>query len=175
VPEARQLERDEALATLIQRYFTSHGPATVPDFVFWSGLTTADARAGLEMAKSWLIEETVGDQSYWLAPDMPMTDVPSPTAHLLPNYDEYLISTRDSSPFMEPEHLPQLNETIRTFPHCVVVDGRLVGTWRRQFKKNQVIITLNPFAPLSSGQLRAIAEAAADYGRFLNMEAIVEG
>jgi hypothetical protein len=50
-----------------------------------------------------------------------------------------------------------------------------VGTWRRQFKKNQVIITLNPFAPLTDVQREAIYEAAAEYGRFLNMEAIVEG
>lgn len=175
VPPAPILARDEALAELTQRFFTSHGPAALPDFVFWSGLTTADARTGLALAKSALIEETVGEQSYWLAPDMPMTEMPSPTAHLLPNYDEYLISTRDSTPFLEPAHLPQLKESERLFPHCVVIDGRLVGTWRRQFKKNSVIITLNPFTPLSRAQRRAIDEAAEKYGHYLHMEAVVEG
>ena len=174
-PQARILERDEALAELVQRYFTSHGPATVPDFAWWSGLTTADARAGLELVKSALVEERVGDQSYYLAPDMPFTEVPSPTAHLLPNYDEYLISTRDSTPFLEPAHLPLLTESSQLFPHCVVIDGRLVGNWRRQFKKNRLIITLNPFAPLSQAQQQAIGEAAEEYGRFLDMQAVVEG
>jgi hypothetical protein len=127
------------------------------------------------MVSPALVEERVGEQSYWLAPDMPLMEVPSPTAYLLPNYDEYLISSRDSSPFLEPEHLPLLTESSRLFPHPVVIDGRLVGTWRRQFKKNQVIITLNHFAPLGQAQLQAIVEAAEAYGHFLEMEAVVEG
>src|SRR4051794_12729464 len=39
-PKAARLPREEALATLAQRFFSSHGPATVKDFVWWSGLTT---------------------------------------------------------------------------------------------------------------------------------------
>src|SRR5579884_1810369 len=48
-PQARTLERDEALSELVKRYFSSHGPATLQDFVWWSGLTAADAKAGLAM------------------------------------------------------------------------------------------------------------------------------
>jgi hypothetical protein len=173
-PQARLLEREESLAELTQRYFTSHGPAAVQDFAWWSGLTTAEARAGLELVKSALVEEMAGDQSYWLAPDIPITEGPSPTAHLLPNYDEYLISTRDSTPFLDPDHLQLLTESSQLFPHCVVIDGRLVGSWRRQFKKNKVIISLNLFAPLNQAQQQAIHEAAEEYARFLNMEAVVE-
>jgi hypothetical protein len=174
VPPAKMWARDEALAELVRRYFTSHGPATVPDFVYWSGLTTADTRAGLEMVKPTLIEETINGQSYWLAPDRQFTEPPSPTAHLLSNYDEYLTSTRDSSPFLEPAHLLQLKETNRQFPHSVVLDGRLVGNWRRQFKKNQVIITLNLFTPLDETEMVAIAEAAEEYARFLEMKPVIE-
>src|SRR5262249_24867384 len=65
VPAAKMMERDEALAELARRYFTSHGPATLQDLVWWSGLTTADARAGLEMAKPYLANETVDGKTYW--------------------------------------------------------------------------------------------------------------
>ncbi|MDX1416705.1 MAG: winged helix DNA-binding domain-containing protein, partial [Candidatus Promineifilaceae bacterium] len=41
-PQGQKKEREEALAELAQRYFTSHGPATLEDFVWWSGLTKAD-------------------------------------------------------------------------------------------------------------------------------------
>jgi hypothetical protein len=173
VPPGKTLARDEALAELVRRYFTSHGPATIPDFVFWSGLTTADTRAGLDMVKGELVEEVIDGQSYWLNPDLPVAAIPSPTAHLLSNYDEYLISTRVSTPFLEPEHLPLLTESYSIFPHCVVIDGRLVGNWRRQFKKNQVIITLNLFTPISEAQKQAIDGAAAVYGRFLDMEPVI--
>ena len=58
VPPAPALSRDEALAALTVRYFTSHGPATVRDFVWWSGLTVKDARSGIEMAGKALSQET---------------------------------------------------------------------------------------------------------------------
>lgn len=54
VPPAPTLGREEALAEFARRYFTGHGPATLPDFVWWSGLTTTDARAGLKMAGAQL-------------------------------------------------------------------------------------------------------------------------
>jgi hypothetical protein len=50
VPKAKRLDRDEALAELARRYFTSHGPATLQDFTWWSGLLAADARRGVEAA-----------------------------------------------------------------------------------------------------------------------------
>src|SRR5215470_18330604 len=67
-PKTKRMSRDESLAELARRYFTSRGPATLQDFAWWSGLTTADASAGLEMAKRSLAQETVNGQTYWLVP-----------------------------------------------------------------------------------------------------------
>lgn len=47
VADSKRLERDEALAELARRYFFSHGPATLQDFVWWTGLPKSDANAGL--------------------------------------------------------------------------------------------------------------------------------
>jgi len=66
----RMLERDEMLAELALRYFTVIGPATIKDFVWWSGLTSADAKAGLEMVNTQLEEEIIAGQSYWRAASM---------------------------------------------------------------------------------------------------------
>src|SRR5215212_3622871 len=67
-PQARQLEREHALAELASRFFLSRGPATVHDFARWSGLTVADAKAGLEAIKSQLLLEQIDGQSYWRSP-----------------------------------------------------------------------------------------------------------
>src|SRR4029453_18022240 len=83
---AKDLERDEALAELSRRYFTGHGPATVKDYMWWSGLNASDARAGLEMVKSQLVKEVVEGETYWLAETTPFERDKSPTAYLLPNY-----------------------------------------------------------------------------------------
>src|SRR5262249_18116659 len=70
-PQQSRMSREEALAEIARRYFTSHGPATLQDFAWWSGLTTADASVGLEMAKRRLTPEVINGQNYWLASSMP--------------------------------------------------------------------------------------------------------
>lgn len=168
------LERDEALAKLAHRYFTSHGPATLQDFVWWSGLRVADARAGLEGAKPKLEQAVVDGQTYWLSPEMPTLLNSSPTAYLLPGFDEYLLGYRDRRAVLDPAYnqkiVPGSNGI---FMPTIICAGRVVGTWKRAFKKNTVIITLEPFAPLSQAQLQAVEVAAERYGHFMGRPVIV--
>src|SRR4029453_3845319 len=93
-PGARRLSRDEALAELTRRYFTSHGPATVRDFVWWSCLTVRDARAGLHLPGTALVAQATARLAFWFAPASIKARA-SGTAHLLPNYDEFLIAYKD--------------------------------------------------------------------------------
>jgi hypothetical protein len=54
-PASKPWLRDQALAQLARRYFASHGPALAQDFAWWSGLTVADAKLGIELAKRALL------------------------------------------------------------------------------------------------------------------------
>ena len=92
-PRARVLPRDEALGELTRRYFTSHGPATLRDYVWWSGLTMKEARRGVEIVGRALVQETFGDLTCWSAASAPTAARRG--AHLLPIYDEYLIAYKD--------------------------------------------------------------------------------
>lgn len=168
-PQAKILARDEALAELTQRYFTSHGPALPQDFAWWSGLTLAEVRAGLEMVKNSLLQETVDGQTYWFSPDRPVVKAPSPAAYLLPNYDEYLVSYRDSRHAVEPGYVQLFMQRNVVFSHFVVVDGRVVGSWKRTFEKKTVVITLRLFEPWGEAQAQALRAAAERYGRFLGL------
>ena len=67
LPKTKPLKRDEALLELALRYFRSRGPATIQDFLWWSGLSRADANAGLEAIKSELDQETIEGRVYWRA------------------------------------------------------------------------------------------------------------
>jgi hypothetical protein len=62
------------------------------DYAWWSGLTVADARAGVEMAEPRLVREVRKGRAYWLIPSTVSPGRSEPGAHLLPNYDEYLIA-----------------------------------------------------------------------------------
>ena len=170
LPDGKTLSREEALAELTHRYFTGHGPATIEDFIWWSGLPAADARAGLEMVKSQLAHEQLDDQLYWFSPSPPTPQAATPTACLLPGFDEYLLGYKDRSAVLDPAHaanvVPGGNGM---FKPLIVLDGRVVGTWQRTFKKEKVIITLSPFDTLNTVETQAVAAAAQNYGTYIGL------
>ncbi len=164
VPASRTLERDEALAELARRYFTSHGPATVQDFAWWSGLAAADARTGLEMVKSQFMQEVIDGRTYWLTPSTPSARVAWPAAHLLPPYDEYTVAYKDRSAVLDPAYAEQAGHGLSP---TIAVDGQIAGTWKRTFNKDVIDITPGPFTRLSEAQSQAIATAIERYSRFV--------
>ena len=171
-PQAKTLKRDEALAELIRRYFISHGPATMQDFAWWSGLTVTDTKMGIEMVKSQLNNEMIDGQTYWFSASMstPLTKDPSPTVHLLPNYDEYTVAYKDRGAIYDPtkaEYLDLQNNFL--FNHTLVIDGQVAGSWRRTFKKRSVVMEFAPFTPLGEAEKQALAIEMRRFGEFLNM------
>jgi DNA glycosylase AlkZ-like len=166
VRPGRTLERDEALAELARRYFASHGPATLQDFGWWSGLAAADARAGLEMARPRLRHETTGGKTYWCAASTSTARARAPMALLLPVYDEYTVGYQDRSAVLAATHASKAGHGIFNPP--VIVDGRIVGTWTRARKKDTVVVEPRPFVKLGDTGMRAIEAAAERYRRFLS-------
>jgi hypothetical protein len=169
-PNARRLDRGEALAELALRYFTSHGPATVQDFAWWSGLRAVDARAGLEAVASRLARETVDGTTFWMAPGLAAE--PAPAAHLLPGFDEYLLGYTDRSAVLDPRHAPKIipgNNGV--FMPTVVLDGQVVGTWKRTPRKKALTITLQPFARATKALTRTLEPAAERLGAFHGLPA----
>ena len=171
-PQAKTLEREVALAELTRRYFRSHGPATLQDFVWWSGLTIGDARQGIEAVQSEFEQETLADKAYWFPKTTP-TKSPSSAAYLLPSYDEYTVGYRDRSAIFDGTHIEKLNafrESILT--QVIVVNGEISGTWKRTLKKSEVKIELAPFAVLTKSQDQAVIAAAQRYGKFVQLPVV---
>jgi hypothetical protein len=174
VPAARMLARDEALAALAERYFTSHGPATLQDFTWWSGLTVADAKAGIELAGPRLEREAIDGLSYWFgaASPGPAASPSRPAVYLLPPFDEYTVAYKDRSAVLDPARGGFVSTNGIFYP-AIVLDGQVVGTWKRELKKGSVVITLSPFDPLKKKERQAAALAAEQYGNFLGKPAAV--
>ena len=168
VPAAKVLTRDEALVELTRRFFTSHGPAQLIDFVWWSGLTMADARKGVELAKSDLAEQAIDGKTYWFSPSM-KSAAPDPGAriHLLPNYDEYFIAYKDRSAVADPELFKGPLDVIRyLYGNIVVMNGRVIGGWKRRIEKDRAVVEVRlPFNLDQDGQdaLKAASEQYSAY------------
>ena len=168
-PRARSLPRDESLGRLVRRYFASHGPATVRDFVWWSGLSTADTSRGLEIARAR--QMPADGHVYWtIGGSAPARAPRAGTTHLLPIYDEYLVAYRDRAAV---PHSWQPSGASVTFRHALVLDGQVAGTWRVTKNETGLAMTITPVRPLSAREQRAAREAASRYERFLGVEVLV--
>jgi len=170
VPPVKALTREEALAELVKRYFLTRGPATLQDFTWWSGLTMADARNGIEMVKSRFVSETMAGQEYWFNDSMPPGKEKSLTAYLLPNYDEYFIGFKDRSAIGK--FARQANITAddpALIAHIIILDGQIVGGWRRTLNKDRVLVEASLIKKLIRSEKQALADAADRFGRFLEL------
>ena len=168
VPASRAPSRDDALAELARRYFRSHGPASLRDFVWWSGLTAADARAGIAFVERELVRDVVDGTTYWF-PSSSRPPAAPRTAYLLPLYDEYLIAYKDRSAALDLS-VWRRGWSRDPLSAPIVVNGQVVGGWRRILKGDKVVVKATPFAPLSKRQFSAIADAAGAYSTFLGVD-----
>jgi hypothetical protein len=167
VPPAKTLERDAALFELAKRYFNTRGPATVEDFAWWSGLTKADARKGLQAAESELEHEIIEGRGYWF-PTPSGRKTKSPVARLLPNFDEYFIGLKDRSAMLSTLRTSGLEAGVSFIGgHFVTVNGQMVGGWRRTFRGQTPIIELKLLTKLGDAEHRAIARELRRFAKFL--------
>jgi hypothetical protein len=172
-PNARTLERAEALAELAGRYFLSRGPATVHDFAKWSGLTVANARTGLEAVKNRLQQEVVSGQTYWFPPAHLSANAKAPGAYLLSIYDEYISGYKDRNAIVDERVAANLTALGNDLTYIILVNGRIVGTWKRALKKEAVVIETNLYTALAGVEKEAVAEAARKYGEFHQLPVVL--
>jgi hypothetical protein len=171
-PQAASLPHEQALAELTVRYFTSHGPATVRDLGWWSSLTAADIRQGLELAGSRLQREVVDGVDFWFAGSPPTTRPASPQVHLLQGYDEYIVGYSQSRSVLNLAGRTLL-PTRPVFIGVVILDGQLAGHWKRTVGRDTVAFEVALYEPFDDAQTKALQAAADRHGEFLGLAATV--
>lgn len=163
----RVLDRDAALAELALRYLRARGPATDRDLAWWSSLTLTDARAGIAAVRDQLDEVEIEGTTYWMRPGLePAAD----GVHVLPGFDEYLLGYADRHAPLAGAHssiiVPGGNGL---FLATIVVNGEVVGSWRRTIGAKRVDVVALPFGRLSATTRRAFERAARRFGDFLGL------
>jgi hypothetical protein len=159
--------REEALALLAARYFQGHGPATLADFAWWSGLRMAEARQAIAEAGPALVRE--GDRLMAGHAREPRRDARI-QAVLLPPWDELIVAYRDRS--LAVGHLPADRaaglKVVGSAP--VVIDGLVRGAWRRSLTPLRVDVSLEIWPPVRRAERAAVAAAAERYAGFVGRE-----
>lgn len=174
-PQAVELDGDAALAELTRRYFTSHGPATVKDFSWWSSLTQAQIRRGLDLVAGELDSLTADGLTYWFAGEPPAApEADGPVAHLLQGYDEYIVGYSESKRLLNLAGIGDGQRWDRpVFNGVLIIDSQFAGHWKRTVGRAGVAIEVLVHAPLDAARTAAVRAAADQHGRFLGLPATV--
>lgn len=169
VPPTPRLDPDQAVIELVRRYLVGHGPATVGDLAWWSSLTLDALRRGIDEIADEVRRFDVDDTT-WLAIGMPPTEVPTaPQIDLLPTFDEYIIGFSDTRRLVVPGTMPESSPG--RFTNTVVLDGLVVGGWRRTFRPGTVEVEVRLDLDLTRQQQDALEATVARYGAFVGRHA----
>ena len=163
------LDPEAALAELTRRYLGAHGPATPADLAAWAGIAAGRARRGFELLAGELVEVEAAGTPAWTLADakVPRSGRGRPCVRLLYRFDEYLLGWRGRDLVLSPRFARRIQAGGGWIHPAVVVDGRVVGTWRLAPKTgDRLTVTVEPFEPLD-GALPGLEAEAADLGRFL--------
>ncbi len=157
------LPEDEARIELARLYLDRHGPATIDDFSFWSGLTKAQSSRAFET----VAEPDAG--GYWKTADP--TGEPPPL-RLLPIWDTLFVTYRDRSRFVAPDHYPMVYDASGNATSVVLAGGRAAGVWQFGKDDRHLEVTAAPFDAFTAAQWGAIEEEAHRIGDLAGSEAI---
>lgn len=175
ITSPKKLTVEESLAELTIRYFESHGPATLKDFVWWSGLKVADAGSGVKSVKDKLIEDKFNGQSYFLTDSKKYAAKNNKEVYLLPGFDEYVLGYKDRSAIIDPADKKKIVPWSNgMFQSTVIINGEIAGTWKSEKKKKSITIKTKTFLKISKDQKTALKNAAEEYGNFLGAPIEIE-
>jgi hypothetical protein len=166
IPDKKTLSHEESLAELAKRYFISHGPATIHDFSWWSGLTIAEVKLSIDLAGKYLKKEKAGDNEFYSSPENDTTRFTQPVVNLLSWYDEYIIGYKDRSAAFDPataKFIPAPKNGV--YSPLILINGKISGTWRPTGKNN--VVDVQPFRKFTTTETASLNKEIKRYNRFV--------
>lgn len=172
VPKGEHFNREEALAKLARRYFISHGPASLADFSWWSGLSITDSKNAINQIKHLLQTEKIEETNYWFF-ETSLSKTTAKSLRLLPAFDEFLISYKNRNAALNKLYASEVMTRNGIFRPFIVSNGEVVGTWKREIKKDDVIVEPRFFKPVSNTWNQKFLSELKRFGKFLNKKLVI--
>jgi len=160
--------KETALAKLAVSYFRSHSPASLQDFIWWSGLTATDAKAAIGSISHLLVKDKYESEELYVHESWQMKNKSNSTIHFLPPYDEYLISYKNRTHVLNLEHHPKAFTNYGIFYPVILYQGKVVGNWKKSQKKNGIQIETSFFDPAYVVDPDMLKKSESLFSKFLN-------
>jgi len=174
IPKTKILNRDEAVAELARRYFTSHGPATLQDFNWWSGLPVKDCRRAVDELKNSFDSAKIGDETYFFAPFNSVPKFKKNQISLLPAFDEFIISYKNRTASLPFENHIKAVFINGVFRPVIVYNGKVIGIWKRTVKNEKVFMSAEFFGVVTASVKKQIAASFVSYASFVGKLSEIE-
>jgi hypothetical protein len=168
IPRSRLLERDAALAEIARRYFTGHGPATLADLAWWTGLTLREAKAAVAGAAPGLETFEHEGTGYWWVGGDARSKRRSTSVQLLPAYDEYTVGYAERAGLVDGN---EPRSPMALLGPAILIDGKIAGSWKRTLSRTAVNVSIDAWRRLTAAEHKGIEAAADAYGKFLGLPA----
>ena len=123
------IDRDEALMRFARNYFRSRQPATLEDFVWWSGLSIGDCRRAIALLGNTIHAVKWKGREFYLTDDCRTWGFRSGKCLLIPPYDEYLIGYKSRDIVLPTEHTHRAHNNSGIFQPIIAHDGIICGNW----------------------------------------------
>ena len=166
VPIICSLTPDEALKQLALKYFRSHSPASLEDFVWWSGLPKAQCRKALTLIANEIEETKVEEETMYLYHNTPDCSDYAGMVLLLPPYDEYLIGYKSRWVALEKKHTAKAHNNFGIFKPVILHEGRVVGNWKASIDKQAANLLTELFAEKSKVKQQSLQDAINQFVEF---------
>jgi hypothetical protein len=171
VPPTTALTKEEALSQLALRYFTTRGPATMQDFVWWSGLTVKEAKIGIANLPPYFVHLRIDGQEYIFAPGNPKAPEHPAHSFLMPDFDEYGIAYKNRDAILLPQHTSANGERpVFPFNRMVIMNGSIAGAWQRNIKNKEINVEIAPLYSLTDQENDLIEKAVDRFRSFYNSD-----
>ncbi|MDQ3850110.1 MAG: winged helix DNA-binding domain-containing protein, partial [Actinomycetota bacterium] len=171
-PPARVRDPDAALAELTRRYLRAYGPAAPEDLAAWAGVGLRRARRGWGLVADELDASDAAGATVWRLrgrEDRGRDAKSLGEVRLLGAWDAYLLGYRHRALVVDERFARRLRPGGGIIRPAILVDGRVVATWRPGRARGTVTVSVAPFEDEPAPR-EALEAQVADLGRFLGVQ-----
>ena len=168
----QEVSTDAGIAAVVRRYLAAYGPATREEFARWFGArSAAQAERLIRGLGDEVTPVDIEGSTAWMLTELEdelAAAEPSGIVRLLPAFDQYVVAApRNSESVLPTAHKKRVYRPQGWLSPVVLVDGRIVGTWRHEQGSDRVGVHVEPFGKTAKGVRQGVQTEAERLARFL--------
>ena len=173
LPKQPSVLQETAEKSILINYLQCYGPATPQDFSTWSGLKMTTVKPIWERISNQIVEITINNKPAWILENdlafLRNIKIETQPVRLLPHFDIFLLGHKDKSHIVAETHYKQVFKKAAWIAPVLLCGGRAIGTWKQKRTAKKVIVTAEPFVPLTKSQTDDIEAETQRLGDYLEL------